>query len=650
MLVGDMQYHGSEALTYGHAGALVAGALVKVSMRGRSVLGIVTGEVRQPLFETKEISAAAPFAPIPHENLKLMEWLRAYYPAPLGAVVRLFVPPTEAFPKTERRTKKDEDGDTSAFNVPRSSFDSLPPLTAEQQHALAIIQEPGSYLLHGITGSGKSRVYIELTRRTLAAGKSVFMLTPEIGLTAQLTGNFSQQFGEHKIVVLHSAMTAAARRDAWYRLLATQEPVVVIGPRSALFSPVHNVGLVILDESHDQAYKNESAPHYLTSRVAAVLTTLHSGIFVSGSATPNIDDYFLAHSKQRPVIRMNQLATQADANETAITMVDMRDKNSFSRSRILTQKLVDKVTTTLQAGEQTLLFLNRRGTANVVLCSNCGWQKLCPNCDLPLTYHGDEHVLRCHTCGFTTQLPGTCPECGNSDILLKSVGTKAVLEEVQRLFPQAKVQRFDTDLGKDERLEKHIDALQAGSADILVGTQMIAKGLDLPRLSLVGIINADSSLLMPDYTATERTYQLLSQVIGRVGRGHRAGSVVVQCYDPENPTLRAALAGDWGGFYETELAERKLFKFPPFTFLLKLNCLRATSKSAESNARKLAATITTEHPGVSVEGPTPAFHPRERGKYNWQLVVKSAKRTELVAIINELPSGWSYDIDPTNLL
>lgn len=640
MLVGDMQYHGSEALTYGHAGALAAGALVKVSMRGRSVLGIVTGEVRQPLFETKEISAVAPFAPIPHENLKLMEWLRAYYPAPLGAVVRLFVPPTEAFPKNT-----DYEIRTTKYDSPK-----LPPLTTEQQQALTTIQGPGSYLLHGITGSGKSRVYIELTRRTLAAGKSVFMLTPEIGLTAQLTGNFSQQFGEHKIVVLHSAMTAAARRDAWYRLLATQEPVVVIGPRSALFSPVHNVGLVILDESHDQAYKNESAPHYLTSRVAAVLTTLHAGIFVSGSATPNIDDYFLAHSKHRPVIRMNQLATQADANETAITMVDMRDKNSFSRSRILTQKLVDKVTTTLQAGEQTLLFLNRRGTANVVLCSNCGWQKLCPNCDLPLTYHGDEHVLRCHTCGFTTQLPGTCPECGNSDILLKSVGTKAVLEEVQRLFPQAKVQRFDTDLGKDERLEKHIDALQAGSADILVGTQMIAKGLDLPRLSLVGIINADSSLLMPDYTATERTYQLLSQVIGRVGRGHRAGSVVVQCYDPENPTLRAALAADWDGFYQSELAERKAFKFPPFTFLLKLNCLRATSKSAESNARKLAATIAEKHPNVSIEGPTPAFHPRERGKYNWQLVVKSAKRTELAAIINELPSGWSYDIDPTNLL
>lgn len=651
VLVGDMQYHGSEALTYGCTSELVAGTLVRITMRGRSMLGIVVREVGQPAFETKEISAVAPFRPMPHESLQLLQWLRAYYPAPLGAAVRLFVPPTEAFPKeSERRTENEEDGAPSSFDVLRSPFADLPPLTPEQKQAVATINTPGSYLLHGITGSGKSRVYLELTQTTLAAGKSVFMLTPEIGLTAQLTQDFVQQFGESNVVVLHSAMTAAKRRDAWYQLLAADHPLVIIGPRSALFSPVRNVGLIVLDEAHDQAYKNESAPHYQASRVAAVLAQLHGAIFVSGSATPTIEDYYVASKKQRPIIAMNTLATAKNKEKTDIVSVDLRDQNSFSRSRILSTKIIDKITTSLNANEQILLFLNRRGTANVVLCNACGWQKLCPNCDLPLTYHGDEHKLRCHTCGYTTTLPGSCPECGNGDILLKSIGTKAVLEEVMRLFPQAKVQRFDTDLGKDERLEKHVSALKSGSADIIVGTQIIAKGLDLPRLGLVGIISADSSLLMPDYTASERTFQLISQVVGRVGRGHRAGTVVVQSYDPANATLSAATTADWAGFYERELTERQAFHFPPFTFLLKLNCLRATSKAAETNATKLAETIRNNHPGVSVEGPTPAFHPRERGKYNWQLVVKAARRTELVEIIGELPSGWQYDIDPTNLL
>ncbi len=650
VLVGDMQYHGNEALTYSSEVDLPVGAVVRVSLRARSVLGIVACTVQKPSFAVKPISAAAPFPPVPKASLQLLDWLRQYYPAPLGSVVRLFVPPTEAFPKAQRRTKNAADEQASPLKVLSSSFDNLPALTDEQTKAIAAIQEPGSYLLHGVTGSGKSRVYLELTQAALAKGKSVFMLTPEIGLTTQLTHDFMQQFGEQTIVVLHSAMTAAARRDAWYRLLAAEQPFVVIGPRSALFSPVRNVGLIILDESHDQAYKNESAPHYQAGRVAAVLAKLHGAIFVSGSATPAIEDYFVASKKQRPILAMQSVATTHNSDKTAIVTADLRNHTSFSRSRILTTKLVDKITTSMHTNEQVLLFLNRRGTANVVLCNNCGWQKICPNCDLPLTYHGDEHKLRCHTCGYTTTLPGSCPECGNDDILLKSVGTKAVLEEVNRLFPQAKVQRFDTDLGRDERLEKHISALKSGSADIIVGTQIIAKGLDLPRLGLVGIISADSSLLMPDYTASERTFQLISQVVGRVGRGHRAGTVVVQSYDPTNPTLQAATTTDWAGFYEHELAERQAFHFPPFTFLLKLNCLRATSKAAETNATKLADIIRMNHPSVTVEGPTPAFHPRERGKYNWQLVVKSAKRTELIDIIRELPSGWGYDIDPINLL
>lgn len=331
-------------------------------------------------------------------------------------------------------------------------------------------------------------------------------------------------------------------------------------------------------------------------------------------------------------------------------MVDLRDSSLFTRSRIFGNPLLEAISTALGRGEQTLLFLNRRGTANTVLCSNCGWQTLCPNCDLSLTYHGDEHRLRCHVCGFASPLPTSCPVCQNTEILFKSIGTKAVFDEVRRLFPTARLKRFDTDLKKGERLEQHVAALASGSTDIIIGTQMITKGLDLPHLAVVGIVSADSSLLIPDYTAAEQTYQLISQVAGRVGRGHRAGSVVVQTYDPQNSTLLAALGRNWQTFYESELHERQTYRFPPFCYLLKLRCLRATSQSAEKAAQSLSGSLTQRYPGITIEGPTPSFHPREQGKYSWQLLLKASRRQILADIARSLPSGWTFDIDPTNLL
>jgi primosomal protein N' (replication factor Y) len=346
---------------------------------------------------------------------------------------------------------------------------------------------------------------------------------------------------------------------------------------------------------------------------------------------------------------MHSLAKQTNTSND-ITVVDMRQSELFSRNRLLSNVLLDHITTALQRGEQSLVYLNRRGTANIVLCNACGWQSLCPNCDLALTYHGDAHELRCHICGHIAPLPTSCPVCDNAEILLKSVGTKAIVDILTKLFPTARIQRFDTDARKSERLEQHLDDLAAGSADIIVGTQMVGKGLDLPKLSVVGVVNADSSLLIPDYTAAEHTYQLLAQVIGRVGRGHRAGTVIVQTYDPENMTIQTAIHRQWQEFYESELRERKLFRFPPYTHLLKLQVLRATSTAAEKAATKLVTTIATDYPEVLLEGPAPSFHPRERGQYSWQLLVKSTNRSALVTIIKALPSGWSYDIDPVNLL
>lgn len=638
VLVGDMQYHGSETLTYSADERLQPGALVRVSLRSRSVLGIVVKQSAKPSFAVKPVAAIAPYPPLPTQALALMEWVQDYYPAPLGAIVRLFVPPTEAFPKSMQPP-------LAAVTPPTA----LPPLTTEQAKALQTIQGTGSFLLHGVTGSGKSRIYVELAKRSLDNGRSAIILTPEIGLTAQLVATFGAQFGD-RVFVLHSQLTAAQRRDIWYQLLAATEPVVVIGPRSALFSPLYNIGLVVVDESHDQAYKNESAPHYQASRVAAKLAMLHDATFVSGSATPAVEDYYIAVAKERPIVTLNQLAKPADAADLHLDLVDLRDHDKFSRSRLLSTTLIDAVAGALGHGEQSLLFLNRRGTANVVVCQQCGWQPHCPHCDLPLSYHGDVHELRCHVCGYHAPLPTSCPECGHSEILLKSIGTKAVLSEVQRLFPQARTRRFDTDLHKSERLEQHLSALVAGDTDIIVGTQIVGKGLDLPRLSVVGVVSSDTGLFIPDYTASERTYQLLTQVIGRVGRGHRAGTVVVQSYNPDHPTIQSALKRDWAVFYNQELAERKLFHFPPFVYLLKLTVLRASEAAARKAAEGVADDLRKRYPKVTFEGPALAFHPKVGGKYQWQLIAKATNRAALMKIISELPSGWHYTVDPINLL
>lgn len=300
--------------------------------------------------------------------------------------------------------------------------------------------------------------------------------------------------------------------------------------------------------------------------------------------------------------------------------------------------------------EQTLLYLNRRGTARLIMCEKCGWQATCPHCDVPLTYHGDKHELRCHSCSYQGKVPGACPDCGHPSVIFKTAGTKAIVEEVERLFPNARVARFDTDNSKAERFEQHYDNIRSGQVDILVGTQLLAKGLDLPKLSTLGVLLADTSLYMPDFSAQERTFQLISQVLGRVGRGHVLGRAVIQTYHPEHPVLLDSIAGNYEGFLERELADRQQFMFPPFCYMLKLTARRASVKSAEAAADKLKNIIESGSYQVRVEGPAPCFYERFQNKYQWQLVVKARERSELLRVIDDLPANWSYDIDPMDLL
>lgn len=637
--VRSSRYHGQTALTYAHERSLPVGQIVSVPLQRDDVLGFISAKVAKPRFATKPIVTVHNLPPLPPPIIKLGIWLQAYYPAPLGLVAQQLLPASLLAKPNTLNTK-----------VIQSKAIKLPVLTDEQQAAVTQIDQPDTFVLHGKTGSGKTRVYIELARSTVASGRSAIVLTPEISLTSQLAEHFRQTFGE-QVTLLHSNLSPKDRRDVWLGILQSSQPLVVVGPRSALFSPLKNVGLIVLDESHEPAYKQEQAPHYRTGRVAARLRELHRATLVLGSATPSIDDYFLAEQRHKPIIKLTELATTTPGSKpsaAAITVIDLKDHSLFARSNYLSQPLIDATQAALGRGEQTLLYLNRRGTARVIVCENCGWQAMCPHCDLPLTYHGDTHELRCHVCGFHGPAPAACPDCGQPAIIYKTIGTKAIVDEVGRLFPGARARRFDTDNQKADRFEQHYQAVARGDVDILIGTQLLAKGLDLPSLSVVGVLLADTSLQMPDFSATERTFQLLSQVLGRVGRGHVAGQAFVQTYQPDSPVIKAAVTGNWNDFYALELAERQQFNFPPFVHLLKLSVRRATAKSAEKAALELAQALAQHQ--VTIEGPAPSFHEKLAGKYQYQLVIKARQRSELLKIIAALPANWSYDIDPVDLM
>jgi primosomal protein N' (replication factor Y) len=630
-------YHGHGALTYSSNLKLNIGQLIIVPLKDELVTAIVLNKVAKPTIKIKSIASIPSLPALPSTSLLLLKWLKSYYPAPVGIITQQFIP-------AGINNSSIALGHTP--NKLSSNIKTLPILSPEQKTALEQIKTQDTYLLHGRTGSGKTRIYLELTENELNNGRSVIILTPEISLTTQLEAQFSNIYKD-QVILLHSNLTPKQRLERWIRILHNSGPTIVIGPRSVIFSPLKNIGLIIVDEEHEPAYKQEQSPYYQTTKVASQLRNIHNAKLILGSATPLVSDYFLAKSRSKPIIRLKSLAKQTTLPPLQTTLVDCRERSLFNRSGFFSQPLIETIQNALSNNYQTLLYLNRRGTARVIICDQCDWQAHCPKCDLPFTYHGDSHNLRCHVCGYITEAPTTCPNCNNLSVKYLSIGTKAVVNEVSRLFPTAKVQRFDADNLKADRIEQHYQAIKNGSVDIIVGTQMLAKGLDLPKLAVVGVLLADTSLQLPDYTVNERTYELLQQVVGRVGRGHIKGHAIIQTYQTNNPLITQALNDNWDEFYAQELKERQQFAFPPFVHLLKLSLLRASPKSAEAAATKLALSMPST---VKVEGPAPAFHEKQSNKFKWQLVIKATQRSSLLAIISQLPTNVTYDIDPSNLI
>lgn len=631
---------GTDAFTYSSDLVLVVGEIVTIPIGKKSYNGVIVSTVARPKFETKDILTTTGKI-LPGQTLRLCSWVADYYHAPLATCLQM------AIPSGLHKKRRSKDINTEIH--PRERTNIL--FTADQKSAIDTVKngDPGTFILHGVTGSGKTDVYIGLAKKTIKSDRSCLILVPEIALTSQIVSEFSNHFDN--ILVIHSSLTEAERHNTWQAIIDSDKPQVIIGARSALFSPIKKIGLIVLDESHESSYKQEQSPRYSSLRAATILGKLHASKVIFGSATPSISEMYMAKKAGRPIIKMDTSAVKQEAS-LDIALIDMTKRNNFKKHRFISDKLLEEIEKNLSDNRQTLIFHNRRGNASTTLCSNCGWTAICPKCYVPFTLHADSHQLKCHICNTTEKIPNHCPECQNADIIFKGYGTKLIESEIKKIFPDANVARFDADNNEVETLRSRYSELYSGKIDIIIGTQIVAKGLDLPRLGTVGVIQADSGLALPDFGTIERNFQLLTQVIGRVGRNNTVNSVVVQTYQPKHPSIAFGLAKDYDGFYDYALEQRKLSKFPPFTHLLKLTTSYKTEagaiKAAKSLHKKLKEAL---HPDVSVLGPVPAFYERQFGNYRWQLILKSPRREYLLNIIDLVPtSNWQYEIDPTSLL
>lgn len=625
-----------ELLTYQHEENLEIGEVVKIPFGKKVILGIAMQATQKPLFKTKPIVSRINVK-ISEQLLLLAKWMSQYYAVRISQVIPLMLPAGIEKKRRILQTPKPE------TNVPTK----LPSLTADQQKALKTIIDSSSIttLLHGVTGAGKTLIYQKLALKALKNNRSVVLLVPEIALTPQLAAQFNSL---HKnVVVLHSNLSESKRHQLWQQINESTEPWIIIGPRSALFSPINSIGLIVIDESHEPSYQQENQPKYSALRVARKLAELHNAKLILGSATPLISDYYFAEQTKTPIVELPNTVKKMSLN---VQLVDMRKRELFNKHHIFSRPLLEALESTLKNGKQSMLFYNRRGTARTSLCSNCGWVGECPNCHIPLRLHHDKHQLRCHVCTYHQSIPPSCPICDYPSIDFKGFGSKRIEQEVIKLFPEAKVVRFDSDTPEKEQLHHKYNDLLEGKIDIIIGTQGIAKGLDLPNLDTVGIVQADTELFIPDFSSTERSFQLTTQVIGRVGRVGQAAQVIIQTFNPEHPAILFAKNQDYKNFYEYELKERKLAHFTPFTFMLQLITGYASADAAEKTAVKFKEQIKKQHPNVYVRGPEPAFH-EHRGKlFYQQLIVTSQKRSDLVAIAKNLPARWQFMLDPINLL
>ena len=513
-------------------------------------------------------------------------------------------------------------------------------------------------LLHGITGSGKTEIYLQAIQHCLDLGRGALVLVPEISLTPQTVERFKSRFPRELIAVLHSHLSAGERHDEWHRLRRSAARVA-IGARSAVFAPVKDLALIVVDEEHENSYKQEETPRYQARDLAVVRGQIEGCAVLLGSATPSLESY---HNARTGKYELARLTTRVDDRQLPlIRIVDLRQE--FAKSKhpsILSRRLTQAIEDRLQKSEQTILFLNRRGFASSLLCSKCGYVCECANCSIPLTFHMTENRLKCHLCGYQAVAPKKCPGCGDPGIRYSGYGTEKVIELVEKIFPTARAVRMDADsMSRKDAYRKTLNSFRSGKIDILIGTQMIAKGLDFPNVTLVGIINADIGLHIPDFRAGERTFQLLTQVAGRAGRGETPGEVFVQTATPFSPSIQFARHHDFDGFWDQEREFRERCEYPPFNHLvliqIKSEHQRLAEFTAETLHRRLGEKIDSS---VTLHSVVPAQIERVKGFYRFQILLRTRAILRLSRTIREVIDSLSFpddvqmsiDVDPYQLL
>lgn len=542
--------------------------------------------------------------------------------------------------------------------------DGKPPvLTSEQEAALELLRAerrasaPRPVLLHGVTGSGKTEVYLQIIADVLAEGLGAIVLVPEIALTPQTFARFAARFGD-QVAVLHSRLSAGERFDQWEKV-ATGEAAVVVGARSAVFAPMHNLGLIIVDEEHETSYKQDESPRYHGRDVAVERARQVGALCVLGSATPALESYVRARDGDYALVRMSRRVD--DRPMPSVEVVDMREEMLAGNRSIFSRRLRQELDHCLRHGRQALLFLNRRGHSQFVLCRECGFVVRCDDCDVSHTFHEQPAPhLRCHYCDDLQAIPAACPQCNGRYLRPFGAGTQRVEQVVQQLYPAARVQRIDLDTtSRKDAHARLFEQVRRGEVDVIVGTQMVAKGLDFPNVTLVGVIAADTTLHFPDFRAAERTFQLLTQVGGRAGRHVHEGKVVVQTYAPEHYSIEAAKNYDEAAFYEREARFRQGGDYPPYTGLVRI---LITSEHPQPRAAGVVAEAARRAAGsgpVAVIGPAPAPMHRLRGRYRWHVLVKgdgdgprqtvAAAREMWLSLLKDDEATVAVDVDPMSL-
>ncbi len=639
--------------------AIDIGTRVWVPFRNRKILSTVVAFSDFHFPNSKEILGVAG-PPLSEKLLRLFQWLSGYYATPLGEIIKSAIP-VSGTAETDQKKQK-----IASVTLPTERPVRL---TDEQQMILNRLEKDleeatfAPYLLYGVTGSGKTEVYLNIIKTALRRHKEAIVLVPEISLTPQLISRFEDRF-PNQIAVLHSKLSKKERYQEWLKI-RQKEVSIVVGARSAVFAPFENLGVIVVDEEHDSSFKQEERFRYHARDVALVRGQFERSVVILGSATPSLESYDNCKKQKLKLLTLSKRID--DRPLPAIEIIDLKKHpGRFGDEFVFSNRLLHSLTETLNNHSQAILFLNRRGYAPFLLCQVCSFVMKCPNCSISLTVYIKTQKLLCHHCAFSRSVPDRCQQCQEQKIFPVGLGTEKVEEELKRYFPDAKIARLDrSSTQKGGALLKILSDFGNGKIDILIGTQMVAKGHDFPNVTLVGVILADISLNIPDFRAPERTFQLLTQVAGRAGRGKKEGSVIVQTYNPSHYSLQFAKGHDYEGFYMQELAFRKELNYPPFSKIVRFRSSDIRAEKAFEKLKWLRAIsekVSATQKGLSVLeilGPAPAPLSRIKNKYRFHMLIKSPSHSLIKLFMDNLlkyekelfqSPTIKIDVDPLNLL